>query len=144
MKASFLWGIIIVLIGLVLLLNNLGMTNLDIGEIFVIYWPVIFIIWGLETIIEKKHRNNTNLIFGGLLLILGAGIIGRNLGYFSFDFSILWGILWPLLLILVGINILKSGAFSKKGSIAIMSGFEKKRNGWKLTGQLPHPNRRFG
>ncbi len=133
MRTSFLWGVIIVLIGFALLLNNLGMTDLDIGEMFATYWPLVFIIWGLETIIEKKHRNNTNLIFGGILLILGAGIIGRNLGYFDFDFSILWSILWPLFLILVGINILRSGAFTKKGCVAIMSGIEKNRSGWKLT-----------
>lgn len=133
MRTSFLWGVIVVIIGFALLLNNLGMTDLDIGEMFATYWPIIFIIWGLETIIEKKYRNNTNLIFAGLLLLLGAGIIGRNLGYFSFDFSILWNIFWPLILILIGINILRSEAFTEKGSLAIMSGIEKKRNGWKLT-----------
>ncbi|MFP4660840.1 MAG: LiaF transmembrane domain-containing protein [Halanaerobiales bacterium] len=134
MKTSFIWGFIIILIGVVLLLNNLGMTDLDVGEIFLTYWPILFIIWGLDTIIEKrKNHNNVNLIFGGVLVVLGAALVSRNLGYLDFNLSIIWSLLWPLFLILIGVNILRSGSLKEKGSTAILSGVEKKRNSWKMT-----------
>ncbi len=136
MRASFFWGIIIILIGFALILNNLGITDLDIGYLIATYWPVIFIIWGLETITERRKKTSSfNLIFGGILLFLGIAIISRNLGYYEFDFSILWRVIWPLIIILIGINILRSGAFTDRGSVAIMSGIEKKQDGWELTDQ---------
>src|SRR5690554_3981355 len=136
MRTSFIWGIVIILIGVGLLLNNLGITNLDIGELISTYWPVIFIIWGLDIIIDRNSRKiKSNFIFGAILFILGFAIIGRNLNLFYFDFSLLWNIIWPLILILVGISILRSGAFSKKGSWAVMSGIERRQKGWKLSNQ---------
>lgn len=134
MKTSFLWGFIIVLVGVLLLLNNLNITDLDIGELIHTYWPAVFIIWGLDSIMERrKSHSNANLIFGGILVVLGAALISRKLGYLDFDFSIIWNLIWPLFLILIGVNILKSGALREKGSTAILSGVEKKRNSWKLT-----------
>lgn len=134
MRSSVIWGIIIVLIGLGLLLNNLGITNIEIGEIIATYWPTIFIIWGLETIINKNSRKfKSNFIFGVIMILLGFSIIGRNLNLFDFDFSLLWNMLWPLILIFIGIGILKAGTITKN-NWAIMGGIER-RNDWKLSDQ---------
>src|SRR5690554_103408 len=112
MRTSFIWGVLIVLIGLALLLNNIGITDLNIGELFSRYWPVVFIILGLDILLERNSRKSAfNMVLGTFFFLLGFTIIGRNLDLFEFNFSIVWNLLWPLLLILVGVNILRSGAF---------------------------------
>ncbi|MFW6306718.1 MAG: LiaF transmembrane domain-containing protein [Bacillota bacterium] len=134
MKTSIIWGLIIIMIGFALLLNNLGITDLNIGDIIATYWPLIFVLWGLDTIIDRRNKsNNSNLIFGSILLFLGIALIGRNLDYYYFNISILWKSFWPLLLIFIGVNIIRSGAFTEKSSVAIMSGIEKKNNNWELS-----------
>jgi len=136
LKSSVLWGILLILVGIILVLNTFGVTNFDVGEMIAAYWPIIFIIWGLENIFKrKKIKSSLNLIGGVILLLLGIAIIGRNLGFYTFDFSIIWRLILPILLILIGINILKSGALSSKTNVAIMSGIEKKNKGWKLGNQ---------
>ncbi|MFW5986173.1 MAG: LiaF transmembrane domain-containing protein [Halanaerobiales bacterium] len=133
MKTSFIWGTIIIIIGVLLLFNNLGLGDFDLGYIISTYWPVVLIIWGLESLIEHNDRKNRlNMGIGLLILVLGIAIIARNLGYYTFDFSILWKLLWPLLLIYIGYNILKSETFSGSGSWAVMSGIERKQKGWEL------------
>lgn len=133
MRTSFIWGALIIIIGVLLLFNNLGLGNYDIGYLISTFWPVVFIIWGLETIIEHNNRKNKyNLVIGLILLLLGVAIIARNLGYYSFDFSILWKLVWPLLLIFIGYNLVRSEAFSRNGSWVVMSGIEQKQEGWKL------------
>ncbi|NLM97331.1 MAG: cell wall-active antibiotics response protein [Halanaerobiaceae bacterium] len=136
MRSSFVWGILIVLIGLILLLNNIGITDFNIGDLFSTYWPLVFIILGLDILLEKNSKKSVfNMILGTFFFLLGIAIIGRNLDLFDFDFSILWNIFWPLLLILIGINIVRSGAFTDKGNLAILSGIERKQPGWKLESQ---------
>lgn len=135
MKSSYFWGILIILLGLALLLNNLGVIDIDIWEIISTYWPVIFIIAGLELVFEKSNRKlRSNLLVGAILIILGLSIVGRNMGLFYFSFSLLWNIFWPLVLILIGINLLRAGTISKDSNWAVMSGIEKTKH-WKLSNE---------
>ncbi|RIE05487.1 hypothetical protein D3H35_00065 [Cohnella faecalis] len=50
MQSSFLhrffWGIVVIAIGVVFLLNQTGAASFDIGELFSVYWPVIVIFSG--------------------------------------------------------------------------------------------------
>ncbi len=61
--------------------------------------------------------NNKKLISGIILIVLGIIFLLTNLGYISFD--VLFGILdlWPLLLIVAGINVL----FNKKPIITLIT-----------------------
>lgn len=47
-SGSIWWGIILIAIGVLMLLDN--MYVVDFGEILHTYWPIIFIIWGLSMI----------------------------------------------------------------------------------------------
>ncbi|MEJ6952215.1 LiaF transmembrane domain-containing protein [Natronospora cellulosivora (SeqCode)] len=126
MKSSIIWGLIVIFIGTVLLLNNFGVTDISIGEILTTFWPVVFIIWGIETMGDAKNKYRKNDIIWGLLLIaLGAGIIARNLDLIEFDFSIIWNLIFPLILIYIGISIFRGGKISNKGQWAVMSAIEK-------------------
>ena len=140
----FVGGLLLVT-GFVWLFNNLGLTNLDIGSLLRTYWPVIIILWGFdvlgqELLSRKKEQrekvpHTNNIVIGLLLLLIGFLILGRNLKLFQFNLSLFWNIFWPLVVILIGWNLIKgTRKMSGAGGThwAVMSGLEFKNKGWKL------------
>lgn len=129
-----LTGLIIIAIGLLWLLKNLGLADLDIGSLIMTYWPVLLIIWGADSLIRKTGRNNFGGIISGIILLgLGALFLSRNLGYYEFDVSVAWRILLPLIVIFIGWSLLR-GPLKTSGGVhlAVMSGINLKSPGWKL------------
>lgn len=56
---NLLWGIILILIGVLLLLDN--MDVMDFGHAVRTYWPVLLIIWGISVLTKKKvHKETVN------------------------------------------------------------------------------------
>lgn len=127
-KGRLIFGFLIIALGAVLLLKNNHIVDVSIGTLILTYWPVLIAAWGLGFLIERAGTGGK--ICGGILLLLGIGLLGRNLGWFSFDFRLVWKLFWPLVIILAGISILtRSG--SSRNNLAIMGGVEK--NGiWQL------------
>jgi len=50
-KESLFWGFLILLIGMLFLIKNLGWADIDIWEFIAKFWPVILIYNGLKNII---------------------------------------------------------------------------------------------
>jgi predicted membrane protein len=98
-------GIIVLIFGILLFLRNLGY---DIGMSLWSYWPIILIILGLRIIFQP--RVNRQLVTGAILAIVGVLLILHNLDILHFG----WGIIWPLLIILIGISII-AGHFRHPG-----------------------------
>jgi len=132
-RSSILFGVLIVLIGVSFLFNTFG-ADIAIGSIISTYWPVILIIWGIDNILQgKKHSgNNSHLIFSIIILIIGIILLGNKLNIFQFDLSIIWKLIWPALLIFIGISILIGARKTGDTGWAIMGGIEKKSHGWSL------------
>lgn len=135
-----LLALLIIAVGLVWLLNNLGYTHLDLGELFRTYWPVLLVVWGIEILgsgIPNKNRKiagTSALITGLILVVLGLVIVARNLGYLDYDFSQLWGVFWAVLLILLGVVILRRPSTEPgRTRLAFMGGLEMKNPGWRLS-----------
>jgi hypothetical protein len=128
-KRQWFWGILLIALGVILLLNNFGVTSISIGKLFADYWPVIFIFWGLSTVIGRK--NIGDLVFGSLLALFGLLVLGKNLNLLGFDFTVVWASIWPALLILGGINLLL-GTSGGKTNWAVMGGVDKTKTPWKL------------
>lgn len=63
-------GIVVITIGALLLLRNLGLLNFSIWESLRTYWPVIIILLGISLIIKAKGF--VSLLIIGTILILGA------------------------------------------------------------------------
>ena len=40
------FGMVLVLLGAALLLNNLGITSISIGDLIETYWPIVWLLWG--------------------------------------------------------------------------------------------------
>ena len=98
---KIIFGIVLVLIGLLLLIDRLGIVfpyNIDVWSIIGTFWPLILIFIGGKLLIE---RNTTG---GIILFILGCVLLLTNL----FDFNF-FAVLWPLLIIGLGLSILFKG-----------------------------------
>jgi predicted membrane protein len=93
-QLSRYWGVfsggIIALIGLFILLDNMGIHLLSHLYRF---WPIILILIGAWNLARKSGR-----VFGGVLVILGVLFQLDTLGVAHFG----WGEMWPLAIVGVG------------------------------------------
>ena len=141
-RRSIWLGIIAILLGVIWFLNNIGLTETDIGRLFVVYWPVLIILWGIEVIVRdtaclsgEESRSTcvcSAMLNGAILVLIGALILGSNLGIYRLDFSIIWKVFWPVVLILIGWSLLRGTSTTGGTHWAIMSGIELCNKGWKL------------
>lgn len=105
MKKNFLirafLGVTIVSLGGILLLRNLGVISFDNWPLFWgTFWAGIFLIAGLSVLVSS--RRPTGWVWG-LLLVAVAVAIGLN-AYNIINISV-WKLLWPVILILVGLAV---------------------------------------
>ncbi len=105
---SLFWPLLLVVVGVFLVLVNIGTIKGTTWENIVIYWPVILIIGGLDGLYQCSNWAMTIVGLGlGVILLLG------NLGYLPMN---AWGLLvrlWPVLLVAGGLDI----AFGRRYSI---------------------------
>ncbi len=100
-RSRIVFGAFIVAIGLFALLDNLHVFDSRLVQPF---WPLVFVALGALKL--SQARQPGHLLFGGTLVVVGAGMTLQNLGLVHFQVRELW----PVLLIVVGLNvILKSG-----------------------------------
>lgn len=98
-----LWGIVVVTIGVVFLLNQVGIISLDIGELVGTYWPVLLILFGLQGLLLQ---HGGGFWWNSLTVIIGGYFLGRNLGLLEWGVSDMIRILVPIAIILFGINLI--------------------------------------
>ena len=138
-RSSFLLGVVVIALGIILLLNNFEILNVSIGRLISTYWPVLLIIWGVDLVIpdsesktSERRKKSGTLVTGLILIALGVIITGHNLGLYELDYSTFWKLFWPAVLILIGWGFLRGTSGSGGVHWAVMSGIELKQKGWKL------------
>ncbi len=107
---ALVWPLILIWAGVVLFAANLGLLNSLLGPDRNIYglttWSVVFIGAGIIVLLEvlirlvvPEYRRPVtgSLIFAIILIGLGLGNLTN------------WGIIWPLILIVIGLSILVRG-----------------------------------
>jgi hypothetical protein len=63
-RSSFLIGLAVIVVGMIMLLNNFGVLSINVGELISIYWPLLLVIWGMDMIFpgagtaSDKSRKN--------------------------------------------------------------------------------------
>lgn len=93
-------GALIVGVGLIILLDNLGIVRVyDIWR----FWPVILIGFGISRILESRHPGGQ--VWGGLMVLIGAAFLLDNLHILVFDFDVSQ-LIWPLAVIGFGVFML--------------------------------------
>jgi predicted membrane protein len=91
------FGAIVVAVGCMLLLDNLGIVRLhDVWQ----YWPVLLVAFGVSRIVDS--RSPSGYVWGGIVALIGAFLLLDTLDIIVFNFAVVW----PLLLIAFGLSVL--------------------------------------
>ncbi len=141
-------GLAVLIIGVILLLNNLGVgIEIEVREILRL-WPVIPLILGLNWLFlsfgssegaegKKVFFSWGQFITALIAIAIGVIFLGRNLGLFEVDTSMFFNLLFPVILILIGFNLLRGRAQSSGsgGRFTFMGGANVGgAEPWKLEG----------
>ncbi len=73
-RVGLVGPIILIGLGLVLLLNNLGMVNWSVWDIIVQFWPILLIAIGLDILIGRRSGLGSLLTLVVLLAVAGAAL----------------------------------------------------------------------
>ncbi len=100
-RSRLVFGVFIIVVGLFALLDNLHVFDSRLVQPF---WPLVFVAMGALKL-SQNDSHPKHYIFGGALMVVGAGMTLNNLGLINFQLRDLW----PVALILVGLNVLTRG-----------------------------------
>lgn len=95
--SKWLWGCVLIALGVILGLNGLGLTHINI--FFPGWWTLFIIVPSMIGVLTDERKSGAvyGLVIGVCLLLACLDII---------PFSILWRILVPAILILIGVSML--------------------------------------
>jgi hypothetical protein len=105
---SFIFGVLIVAAGVVLLLSQQGLIDGD--RIFSYFWPVVMIAAGSTMLIDCRGHGGRG-VWGGILLVSGVLLVLENLGVAHIRFNAVW----PLLVIAIGVMMIWQAASPRIG-----------------------------
>lgn len=99
--SQILGGLILIGLGALFLLRQLGYTDFSIGSLISDYWPVILIVMGVQNLLStnEKNSNGSSIFWGLFYLALGAYFLGRNLDWFYVSAGDFFKLLIPVMLI---------------------------------------------
>ena len=116
---NVLWGIVLIVIGLIIGGNALGITNINI---FFDGWWTLFIIIPCFIGIFKENEKTGNLI--GLLIGVALLLACQDV----LDFDLIWKLAFPAILVAIGLSIIFKDALGGKVSSEIKK-LNEKRSG---------------
>lgn len=101
---SLIWGLILVIVGVIWGLNELNITDIDI--FFTGWWTLFIIIPSIAGLIKDENKTGSIIwLLIGVLLFLGVNDI--------IDFDMMWSLLFPIIIIIIGLSILCKNIFNK-------------------------------
>ena len=104
--SSIVWGIVLVAAGVIFALNSLDITNIDV--FFEGWWTLFIIIPCTISLFTDRHNIVGNLFgiaLGVFLLLCARGIL---------SYSMIWKLLLPIIVVVIGLNMLLKGLFGRK------------------------------
>ncbi|CAM4305459.1 lia operon protein LiaF [Paenibacillus endophyticus] len=99
-------GLVIITIGVLFLLRQTGHVTFDIGYVISTYWPVALIIVGIRGLLSCRSNGSGSSWWGAVVMLIGCIFLGRNLDLFSWSIGDIVPYIWPVVVILVGINLI--------------------------------------
>ena len=116
---NVLWGIVLIVIGLIIGGNSLGITNINI---FFEGWWTLFIIIPCFIGLFKDNEKTGDIIglLIGIALLLGC----QNI----LDFDLIWKLAFPTILVIIGVSIIFKDTLGGEVSSKIKK-LNEKRNG---------------
>lgn len=100
-RFGLFFPLLLIAIGVIFLLYNMGIISGDAWSVVWQFWPVLLIVIGLDNIFKRE-----GLV--GATFMIGVGVIFllANLGYLNVSVWQMIFTLWPILLIAIGFDIL--------------------------------------
>ncbi|MUG43894.1 cell wall-active antibiotics response protein LiaF [Paenibacillus woosongensis] len=105
MSGRIFGGLVLIGVGVVFLLNQLGYTDISLGYLFSTYWPVFLIIAGILHLVNRE-RGSSSFVWSLVLIGLGVFFLGKNVGFLDMDASDFFKMFIPVMLIIFGLSIL--------------------------------------
>ena len=99
-NTNIIFPIILIGIGVLFLLNNLGILTGEIWENLLKLWPIVLIAIGIDGILKQE-----SLTFSSVMTVLGIVFLFSNYGRLPFH---VWEVLlrlWPIVLIAIGFDL---------------------------------------
>lgn len=114
-RHSIFWPLMLVAVGLVLLLTNLSALPGNLWDYLAKYWPILFILGGLDQIYQGKS-------WVGAVIMLGLGgiLLAGNFNVLPWNGLDLLLRLWPVIIVAVGLDLMMQGRSSVLGGIVVV------------------------
>ncbi|MEK4296991.1 cell wall-active antibiotics response protein LiaF [Paenibacillus sp. FSL R5-0914] len=109
-------GLILIGIGAMFLLRQLGYTDFSLGYLISNYWPVILILMGIKRLLgtgDEHQKGGSSPIGGFFFLAIGVFFLGRNLDWFDISAGDFFKMFIPIMLIGGGLYVI----FKPRGSV---------------------------
>lgn len=105
--SSILWGIVFIIIGIIFALNSLNITDIDV--FFDGWWTFFIIIPSIVGLFTEKDKTGNIICFAvGIFLLLCCQDI--------LSFTMLWKLLVPTIIIIVGLKMVFTGICGNKAN----------------------------
>lgn len=103
--SNILWGLVLIVLGIICGLNATGIT--DINVFFKGWWTLFLIIPGFIGLFKDKDKTGDLIliIIGAILLLCTRDIL---------NFDIVWKLLFPIILVVIGASIMFKDLFNNK------------------------------
>lgn len=99
-----LFSVILLVIGIALLLMNVGVISLEIKEFFVMFIPILFVLAGIMFFVKSiREKSSGPLLLTLFCLPYGVLLILSQQGTIHFSYGDWWK-LWPVFLIFIAVN----------------------------------------
>jgi predicted membrane protein len=102
---TLLLALLIIGAGVFLLLESIHVIPYDLSRIF-ISWQMLLIVIGIYNLTSSQHKT------GGIILIFIGGLFLYD-KFYDLQFHV-WNVIWPTILIIVGVSILLNHSRGKK------------------------------
>ncbi len=117
-------ALLLIVFGTLLLFNNLGIIEVSPREMWRLFYPMFFVLYGLKETAGylwpgKSYYKSHSLFWGLSFLTVGSLLLLASFNVIAFELYMLWR-LWPLLVIYIGISLI-AGSYRKKA----FDGFEE-------------------
>lgn len=106
--SQILGGLILIGLGALFLLRQMGYTDFSIGSLISDYWPVVLIFMGVQNLLStsEKNSNGPSIFWGMFYLALGVFFLGRNLEWFDVSAGDFFRLMVPVMLIGGGLYVI--------------------------------------
>lgn len=131
---NVLWGIVLIILGIVIGGNALGIT--DINIFFNGWWTLFIIVPCFIGLFKERSKtgNIIGLLIGVVLLLCAQGVL---------NFSTIWKLILPAILIIIGISFIFKDTFDKKVSQKIKELNKNKANSEEYCATFSEQNVKF-